>query len=271
MLPFLEELLEKKLSDALGGDVSFDRVKLSPLSGKVEVLNLAAKARGEADAFLIIPRIEAKIAMARALKQEISIESLRIERPFVRLPLPILNKGHADRISPESAPSKPWQFEADDVLVIDATIEFENAAYHAIAEKVNLSLKREAGGIVVTLIAEMLRRLNPDVAAGSLKLTGQIATRDFTRVLTSSITLDGSIGPHVRLTATTTSLQSKTIDAHLKGDVDSRLLSQLTPVPTPAIAGLIYLDIDGTFSPKQITLRRGELSTKDATIELDAV
>jgi hypothetical protein len=44
MLPFLEELLEKKLSELLGADVRFDRFKASPLSGKIEVLNLSAKA-----------------------------------------------------------------------------------------------------------------------------------------------------------------------------------------------------------------------------------
>lgn len=270
MLPFLEELLEKKLSDALGAKVSFDRVKLSPLSGKVEALNLAATAPSGDPLFLKVPRIEAKIGMARALKQEISIQSLRIERPYLRLPIALPRKAPASKNEPGSSASKPWQFEADDVLVVDGTIEFQSLAYHAIAEKVNLSLKRDANDIVLTLLSDSVRRINPDVSVGGLKLNGRIATSDFSRLLTSSISVDGTIDPHARFSATTASLMSKTIDARVTANLDSHFFSRLIPIMLPAIAGLIHLDIDGTFSPERVVLRRGEISTANATLDLSA-
>jgi len=270
MLPFLEELLEKKLSDSLGAKVSFDRVKLSPLSGKVEVLNLAARGRDGANPFLTIARIEAKVAMAKALKQEISIQSLRIERPYVRVPIALPKKVPASKNERGSPASKPWQFEADDVLVVDGTIEFQSVAYHAIAERVNLLLKRDANDIVLTLLSDSVRRINPDVTVGELKLNGRIATPDFSRLLTSSISLDGTIDPHARFSATTASLMSKTIDARMTANLDSQLFSRLVPIALPAIAGLIHLDIDGTFSPERVVLRRGEISTQNATMKLDS-
>jgi uncharacterized protein involved in outer membrane biogenesis len=269
MLPFLEELLEKKLSDLLGGVVTFDRVKLSPLSGKAEVLNLAASARGEAKPFLTVARIDAKIAMARALKQEIAIQSLRIERPVVRLPLPTLNKRHADRKEPAGT-SKPWQFEADDVLIVDGTIAFQNEWYDALAENVTISLKRDAGGIVITLLADSLRRLDPDVSVGSLKATGQIATNDFAKIAESQISLNGELGSQLRVSAKTESLQSKTIDGKLEGTLDGAQLSRLVAqdkLQLPALQGLIHLWIEGTFSPSKINLRHAEFSTENAIVD----
>ena len=271
MLPFLEELLEKKLSEVLGADVTFDRVKLSPLSGKVEVLNLKATLPFSTTPFLSVPRIEAKIAMARALKQEISVQSLRVERPAARLPLPRLAKGHAERKASDASPAKPWQFEADDVLVVDAAIEFQQGDYHLIADGVTLSLKRDASAIVLSLVASSVRRVSPTVDLGELKLTGQVATRDFTQLMTAAVTLDGELGTTLRVHAQTDSLQSKTIDAQIAGDVDSQLVSRMidpSNIRIPAIAGAIHLDIDGVFSPKKITLRRGEISARNATIDL---
>ena len=57
MLPFIEELLERKLSNALGATVTFDRVKLSPLSGKVEVINLAASTAAKRSHFSRSPAL----------------------------------------------------------------------------------------------------------------------------------------------------------------------------------------------------------------------
>jgi len=271
MLPFLEELLEKKLSEMLGADVSFDRVKLSPLSGKLEVLNLAAKARGESQAFLTVARIEAKIAMAHALKQEIAIQSLRIERPDVRLPLPMTPERRESSTETTEA-SKPWQFEADDVLVVDAVVRFDGAKYRAIAENTTLSLKRDASGIAITLMTETLGRVEPNIILGPLKLNGHIATRDFTKLTISPITLDGEIANRIRVHAKTESVESNTVDAQLEGSLDSEHFSRLIEQPQiniPSICGDIHLDIDGTFSPSKITLRRGEISTQNATMDLD--
>jgi hypothetical protein len=270
MLPFLEDLLEKKLSEVLGAEVSFDRVKLSPLSGKLEVLNLAAIAPGESQAFLTIARIEAKIAMARALKQEIAIQSLRVERPSIRLPLSLPSRPMPDSRGKKDAAAKPWQFEADDVLIVDAAVRYEGDACRAVAENATLSLRREIGQIVLTLMAGSVRRISPDVELGALNLTGEIATRDFTQLMTSSATAEGSLGDQLRVQAKTESVQSKTIDARIEGDLDSQLFARLIdPIKLPAITASIHLDIEGTFSPKKIVLRRGEISTHNATMDLE--
>jgi uncharacterized protein involved in outer membrane biogenesis len=274
MLPFLEELLEKKLSELLGADVSFDRVKLSPLSGKLEVINLSAKARGESEPFLSVPRIEAKIAMARALKQEISIQSLRIERPMVRLPLPITPKRRESTQPTTDRPeiSKAWQFEADDVLVVDALVHFDGAGYRAIAENTTISLKRDESGIAITLMAQTLGRVEPNVVLGAAKLNGHIATRDFTKLATSPVTLAGEIADKIRVQAKTDSIASRMVDARIEGTLDSAHLSRLVEQPgsrLPTVVGDVHLDIDGTFSPSKITLRRAEISTENASIELD--
>lgn len=262
MLPFLEELLEKKLSNALGAKVTFDRVKVSPLSGKVEVINLVASARGEAKPFLSVARIEAKVAMARALKQEIVIQSLRIERPVLRLPLPVLNKGAADR----KDGSKPWSFEADNVLVVDGSAEFHSHIYHATAEGLRLSLKREDGNIVLTLLVDVLRRVDADARMGPLKAMGQFATTDFAQLPAAAVALAGELEPGLRFSITAAALRSKAIDAQLDGIIDAALLLKFLPRPSqsiPMISGEIHLSMAGTFSPNEIALRRLDIRSAD--------
>jgi hypothetical protein len=210
--------------------------------------------------------------MARALKQEIAIESLRVERPDVRLPLPMTPK-RRESSTDKTEPSKPWQFEADDVLVVDAVVRYDGANYRAIADKTTISLKRDASGIAITLMTETLGRLEPNVVIGSLKMNGHIATRDFTKLTSSPINLSGEIADRIRVKAKTDSIASKAVDAQIEGSLDSEHVSRLIEQPgsrLPSITGNVHFNIDGTFSPSKVTLRRGEIRTESDEIKLDA-
>jgi hypothetical protein len=167
--------------------------------------------------------------------------------------------------------SKPWQFEADDVLVVGAVVRYEGAKYRAIAENTTISLKRDESSIALTLMTETLGRVDPNIALGSLKLNGHIATRDFTKLTRSPITLDGEIANRIRVQAKTESVETKTVEAHLEGSLDSEHLSRLIEQPgsrLPSLRGEVRFNIDGTFSPSKITLRRAEIETNDATVSL---
>ena len=84
-MSFLRQIFERKLSNALGAAVTFEEFKFSPLSGNVEVVGVKVAMPRFATPMLSIGRLSAKLHVARALKQEIVLKSLTVERPVLSI------------------------------------------------------------------------------------------------------------------------------------------------------------------------------------------
>ena len=74
-MAILQPVIERKLSSLLGAPVSFEQLNISLLGGSIETIGVKA---GD---FLTVARVAAKAAVARALKGEIVVSSVTIEKP----------------------------------------------------------------------------------------------------------------------------------------------------------------------------------------------
>ena len=127
-MEFIRRFIEEKISRATGQEVRFGKLSFSPLSGGVEVRDLSVAT------FLTVRKIEARIAVARAMKQEIVLRSLAIEGPVVTIARGADGKTNlptrpqwAEKTGLAEA-GKSWEFEAQKVLLVGGRIALEDAS-----------------------------------------------------------------------------------------------------------------------------------------------
>src|SRR5437870_4465024 len=80
-MSFIRQLIERKISTVTGATVTMDEFKFSPISGTIEAVHLKMAAERFVPPFLSVERMQAKVAVARALRGEIVLHSLSVERP----------------------------------------------------------------------------------------------------------------------------------------------------------------------------------------------
>src|SRR5687767_14087261 len=137
-----QQLVERKLSALLGAEVKFDQIKVSLLAGTIEATGIMV---GD---ILTAARGVVKVAVARALKGEIIVQSLTIERPVVNVrnfhhaPKQSATAPHADHKDDDDTKTR-WKFDAEKVLIIDGLI---NISPKLQVEKLLLELKRVGDG-----------------------------------------------------------------------------------------------------------------------------
>ena len=97
-MAILQPVIERKLSSLLGADVSFEQLNISLLSSSIEAIGVKA---GD---FLTVARVVAKAAVARALKGEIVVSSVTIEKPIVNI-AKLPKRAAKSKTTPESKPT----------------------------------------------------------------------------------------------------------------------------------------------------------------------
>ena len=165
-MTILQGPIERKLSALLGAEVKFEQFKVSLLSGSVEVAGVRV---GE---FLTVARAVVQIAVKRALKGEIVVKSLTIERPQVDLP-----KRPRRPERPAKSPTAPaadepsektrWTFDIEKVLVLDGDVRISD---RLAISKLLLELKRSDAGYLLTVLADK-------VADGQLRASFEFNTK----------------------------------------------------------------------------------------------
>jgi hypothetical protein len=101
--------LGRKLSTILGAEVQFKELKVALLAGSIEVIDLKV---GD---FLTAARGVAKVSLGRALKKEIVVRSLTIERPIVDLQHLPKRQPRKPRDVSGDEPAR-WSFDLERVL-----------------------------------------------------------------------------------------------------------------------------------------------------------
>ena len=264
-MDFIRKFIEQRISLATGADVRIGKFSFSPLSGSVEVRDLLV------GTFLAVRKIEAKIAVARALKQEIVVRSLAIEGPVLTIrrgadgklnlpPRPARNK------SPDSKEAKKsWEFEANKVLLVGGKISFEDAgAYRISLDNLtgSVSMRSPTEGEFV-FAADSLGRRDVAVELGESRLLGRFGGgMNFS--LTAGTLLDLSVG-------------SPTTDmARWEGELNlarslATLLALLPPavrLPISTASGEARLTAAGHFERSKATfqMNKFELRTGPVTV-----
>jgi hypothetical protein len=176
-MEFIRRFIEEKISHATGHEVRFGKVSFSPLSGGVEVRDLSV------GTFLTVRKIEAKIAVGRALKQEIVLRSLAIEGPVVTIARGA--DGNSNLPTRPQWPEKTgvgevgksWEFEAEKVLLVGGRIALEDASGY------RLSLENLCGSVEMhsateaefVFAADSLGRRDMPLELGYARLIGKVA------------------------------------------------------------------------------------------------
>jgi hypothetical protein len=170
------QLIEKKLSQFLGAQVTFDRLDVS-LAGKLEAEGMIVA--GDGQPLARVWRITARVALGQLLAGQIAAKSIEIERPQIFLSR---QRGTFQLPRPASKPDDSteqsnWKFDVQSVRITDGQIDFQipgsGAAYHISAEKINAGLT-QSDKIACELSIGSVKRLDVPVELGSIKLTARI-------------------------------------------------------------------------------------------------
>jgi uncharacterized protein involved in outer membrane biogenesis len=185
-MKFLQQPIEKKLSALIGAKVTFERLNISPLSGRLEAENMIVAGDAPDQPLLTIRRIDAQIAVTRALAGEIVVKSLVVEGPEIFLArrsdgsLNIPPRPPKFAADPDDE-SKPWQFEAQSIRVRDGKIRFQRNTHVAGVDGINCEFKCQDGKIDMAAI-ELRGKVDVDSwlsalmpALATIKFAGPVA------------------------------------------------------------------------------------------------
>jgi hypothetical protein len=269
-MEFIRRFIEEKISRATGQAVRFGKVSFSPMSGGVEVRDLSV------GTFLTVRKIEAKIAVARALKQEIVLRSLAIEEPVVTIVRGVDGKSNLPA-RPESIEKsgggdggKAWEFEAQKVLLVGGRIAVEDASGYRISLEnicgsVEMKSAREAEFLFA---ADSLGRRDVAVELGEARLLGKVA---------GTIEVTVICGAMLDLNLRSPGIESGKLEGELNLAMALTTLLALLPanvrLPIATASGEARLSAAGSFdrTSGKFEMQRFELKTGVVTVPLGAV
>lgn len=274
----------------LGADVTFDKLNVSLLGGSVEAHGVTVSGADPAAPLLTIRRVRAEISLGAALKKEVIVKSLTIEKPvltLVRGPDGKLNLPPTIASSDTSAIPRQtsdvlrdtaatgddrtsWKLDAKKVLIVDAEVHYRDVTgYHASIEQLLAELKQSDTGFDFTIIADSVGRRDVAAPLGTLKLAGtatnvpSLLKWDQARV-NASFELEETL--HGR--ADVPSLKPINAKIELAGGVDLTLLRRILPVTLPIdIEGRVNLSARATYD-RANGLRVPELSIKATDVSV---
>jgi hypothetical protein len=264
-MDFIRRFIEQKISVATGELVRFDKFSFSPLSGVVEVRDLSV------GTFLTVKRIEAKIAVARALKQEIVIRSLVIEGPTITIARTGDGKTNLPSRPARSAESEPtearksWEFEAHKALLVGGRVAyFDASGYQVSLENLTGSVEMKSPSEAEFIFAaDSLGRRDRAVELGEARLIGKVA---------GGLNFTLSAGSLLDLSARTPGLGSGRWDGEIILAMSLPTLLALLPqavrLPITSATGDARLCAEGSFdrATGAIALHRFELRTGPVTV-----
>jgi uncharacterized protein involved in outer membrane biogenesis len=280
IMGMIQQTIQKTLSRLLGADVKFERLKWSPLSGRVEAEGMTVWPEGFEAPLLQIRRIGAEVSVAKALKGQIAIKSLAIEAPVAS----IIRRGdgmtNLPRRPARSPPSSSGEqsagpgreMEAQSISITGGQIHVHDqtggSPYHASVEGIEATWRQQGKEIQLTVTARSSGRQDQAAALGAIQLTGRFANasslaRASQSPLEAELKFTG--GPTAKISSP--SLASRRVSLELQGPVDLPVLMAMVRACTGdgRLEGTLRMDID--FS-KGIHLQ--ELSLRAADVSFGA-
>jgi uncharacterized protein involved in outer membrane biogenesis len=232
--------IERKLSSLLGAAVTFDELKVSLIGGSIEGLGVTIRGVDASVPFVTIARVRADVAVTRALKGEIVIKSLAIERPvvtFVRTARGVSNFPHRPSLEfhVEEEPSEEktsWKFDVEKILLVDgkATVTLEDG-YELSSGRVLGQLNREGDDYTVTLLAEGVSRTDQAVDVGTVGVAGRIThAPTLVDILTcAGLNLDIQIGELAQIRYSSPTMRPQDGRVEFEGKLDLKSVLSLLP------------------------------------------
>jgi hypothetical protein len=213
---FLLPRIEAKLSEILGSEVHFRKLKVSPHAGALIAENMTVAGTSPGRPILTVERITARIAIARALRGQIAVKEMLIESPELFLD---------SKIPRPNSPSPPTgSFPAESIRVENGKLTWQSGSFVATAEQISAELKQQDGAIAFTASIAQFARL------GRAQVNGKIATDDLARLFDSPASADLHFEPGLHIALKFARLTDLRPFVSIEGLLDiPRILSALSP------------------------------------------
>jgi hypothetical protein len=240
-MSFIRQLIEKKISSATGAAVTFGGFKFSPMSGTIEARNVKIAAERFVPPFLSIDRLEAQVPVARALRGEINLRSLIVERPVLTLNvhpdgttnLPAKRRGKVEAIvRKEGSAGGSWEFDTERISITDGRFELRSFTHHdyrVSIEGINASVTPEGKDLAISLTADSFGRRDREIEVGGIKLLGRLIGGGFHDPLASALTSRASVADAIVVEITSTLIANKCFDIEIAGATKLMTLVGLLP------------------------------------------
>ncbi|HEV7300757.1 MAG TPA: hypothetical protein VGN72_15430 [Tepidisphaeraceae bacterium] len=263
-MALLQNPIQRRISSLLGADVSFEHLRVSLLGGSIDARGMRVVTRDDQSVpLLTVDRLRAELSLSKALRGEIVIKSITIERPIVSL---IRQPDGSFNLPKRLAPEPPGEdddansavkpdthtqnsadtssriaVEVEKVLLVGGQVRYRQADYEAVVDGILMDVSRANNGFDLTLICESVGRTDQPASLGQLKGTGRLdGNDDLMTIANSSLQLNIDIGDHLHARVSCGSLAAGAGEATVDGQIDLSILIGLLPagtVPT-SVAGL---------------------------------
>ena len=205
-MAILQPVIERKLSSLLGAKVTFDKFSVSPVKGLIEAAGVRVASDDAATPLLTIVLVRAQISMKQAIKGEIVVKSITVEKPVIhlesgqlphRLPAAPSEDGNANDKS-------SWKFDVEKLFIIDGQATLRFGSFELSTGRMLLDLKRAGDDYSLTFLAEDVRRTDRQAMIGTVGATGRIiGAADLTAIPDAGLETQVTLGDAARMTFST--------------------------------------------------------------------
>jgi hypothetical protein len=281
-MSFIRQLIQRKLSTVTGGTVMMGEFKFAPMSGTIEAFGLKIAAERFVPPYLAIERVEAQVIVSRALRGEIVLKSLVIDRPT------FIYQIHADgKTNQPTKPTRPleaivpkaktaggtWDFSADKIAINHGRFEYRDAThdnYKLTVEGINATITPDQQDVAISLTADSVARRDKEIDVGTLKLLGKLSGGGIRQPLASSLSSRASIADSVIVDITSTMLANRCFNIELAGALPLATVVGLLPmgraqtwtIAGPGTVGIrssIAVELFKSVNVSHLELKLGEL------------
>lgn len=246
--------VERLLSNLLGARVQFRRFHASPLSGTVEIEGMSVTRHGSGEPMLTVERVQAEVALSQALRGQMVITAMRMERPILSLVrresgTARSNVPESMQVDPRTAPQKAERalemaedaaeavhglglgMDVRRALLTDGEVHYRDESlgqYHLSAGRIIGQLDHAGNGYEFNGVVESVGRRDRPAELGEVHVTGRVENiDDLAEFPHARIVADVNVGEQMHQRIEVPSVESRTLRMTVDGEME---LAQLTPL-----------------------------------------
>jgi hypothetical protein len=245
-MAIVKPAIERKLSSLLGATVTLDKLNVSLLGGSIEAAGVTIRGVDCNAPFATIALVRAEVSRARALKGEIAVKSLTVERPVLNyvecdhgaasnFPRRPMIEFAVDEHADEAGEKTSWKLDVEKVLLVDGQAGAKlDDGYEISTGRILAQLNRDDGDYVVTFLAEGVARRDKPADVGTVGVTGRLThVPSIGDLGKAGLMVDVQLGDFAQVRVTSPTLRPQ--DANIEFEGKFALARVLALLP-PAIA-----------------------------------